>query len=138
MQSCFRYTTFPSLRSISLLLVLCTAFCTAPAFGENKRPRVGLVLEGGGARGFAHVGVLKVLEENRVPIDYVAGTSMGAIVGAAYASGVSLEEMEELEEYGYLVDELRTYDNAAFWQTVIEVMPIYGESVGRKILSRIK
>ena len=49
-----------------------------------------------------------------------------------------LEEMEELEEYGYHVDELRTYDNVAFWQTVIEVMPIYGESVGRKILGRIK
>ena len=49
-----------------------------------------------------------------------------------------LEDMEELEEYGYLVDELRTYDNVAFWQTVIEVMPIYGEPVGRKILSRIK
>jgi len=48
-----------------------------------------------------------------------------------------LEEMEELEEYGYLVEELRTYDNVAFWRTVIEVMPIYGESVGRKILSRI-
>lgn len=49
-----------------------------------------------------------------------------------------LEEMEELEEYGYLVDELRTYDNVTFWQTVIEEMPIYGEPVGRKILSRIK
>ena len=49
-----------------------------------------------------------------------------------------LEEMEELEEYGYLVDELRTYDNVAFWRTVIEVMPIYDEPVGRNILSRIK
>ena len=49
-----------------------------------------------------------------------------------------LEDMEELEEYGYLVDELRTYDNVAFWQTVIEVMPLYAEPVGRKILSRIK
>ena len=48
-----------------------------------------------------------------------------------------LEDMEELEEYGYLVDELRTYDNVAFWQTVIEVMPLYAEPVGRKILSRI-
>jgi|TARA_Y100000033_G_scaffold47833_1_gene53863 hypothetical protein len=49
-----------------------------------------------------------------------------------------LEEMEELEEYGYLVDELRTYDNVSFWQFVVENMPIYGEPVGRKILSRIK
>ena len=48
-----------------------------------------------------------------------------------------LEEMEELEEYGYLVDELRTYDNVSFWQFVIENMPIYGEPIGSKILSRI-
>ena len=49
-----------------------------------------------------------------------------------------LEEMEELEEYGYLVDELRTYDNVSFWQFVVENMPIYGEPVGRKILSGMK
>lgn len=49
-----------------------------------------------------------------------------------------LEEMEELEEYGYTVGELLTYDNVSFWQFVIENMPIYGEPVGREILSRIK
>ena len=48
-----------------------------------------------------------------------------------------LEEMEELEEYGYTVEELQTYDNVSFWQFVIENMPIYGEPIGRKILSRI-
>jgi NTE family protein len=57
-------------------------------------PRICLVLSGGGARGAAHVGVIKVLEELRVPIHCVAGTSMGAIVGAAYASGMSVPEME--------------------------------------------
>lgn len=62
---------------------------------KNRRPKIGLVLEGGGALGFAHVGVLKVLEANRVPIDMVAGTSIGSIVGAAYASGLSLVEMEK-------------------------------------------
>jgi NTE family protein len=61
-----------------------------------KRPKVCLVLSGGGARGAAHVGVLKVLEEYRVPIDCIAGTSMGALVGAAYASGNSVPEMEAL------------------------------------------
>ena len=50
---------------------------------EASRPRVGLVLSGGGARGAAHVGVLKVLEEMRIPVDYVAGTSMGSIVGGS-------------------------------------------------------
>ena len=52
-----------------------------------KRPKICLVLSGGGARGAAHVGVIKVLEEYRVPIDCIAGTSMGALVGAAYATG---------------------------------------------------
>jgi NTE family protein len=59
------------------------------------QPRIGLVLSGGGARGLAHVGVLKVLEELRVPVHCVTGTSMGAIVGATFASGVPLAEMEK-------------------------------------------
>ena len=59
---------------------------------DLDRPSIGLVLSGGGARGAAHVGVLKVLEELHIPVDYVAGTSMGAIVGGLYASGMSIEE----------------------------------------------
>ena len=59
-----------------------------------QRPRIGLVLAGGGAKGGAHVGVLKVLEEQRVPIDCIAGTSMGALVGAGYASGLPAAELE--------------------------------------------
>jgi len=61
-----------------------------------KRPRIGLVLSGGGARGFAHVGVLRALEENHIPVDYIAGASMGALVGAVYATGRSPDEMESL------------------------------------------
>ncbi len=61
-----------------------------------SRPRIGLVLSGGGARGAAHVGALKVLEEMRIPIDAVAGTSMGAVVGGLYASGMSAGEIESL------------------------------------------
>lgn len=61
-----------------------------------KRPRIGLVLAGGGALGMAHVGVLKVLEANRIPVDIITGTSMGSIVGAAYASGASVAEMEKV------------------------------------------
>ena len=59
-----------------------------------QRPRIGLVLGGGGARGGAHVGVLRVLEELRIPVDAIAGTSMGAIVGALYASGMSVDAVE--------------------------------------------
>ena len=61
---------------------------------EEARPRIGLVLSGGGARGLAHVGVLKVLERERIPVDVIAGTSMGAIVGGLYASGLSAEQIE--------------------------------------------
>jgi NTE family protein len=59
------------------------------------RPKIALVLSGGGARGAAHVGVIKVLEELGVPIDFIAGTSMGALIGGAYASGTSIKELED-------------------------------------------
>ena len=62
---------------------------------SDSRPRVGLVLAGGGAKGGAHVGVLKVLEEMHVPIDCIAGTSMGALVGGGYASGIPAAELEK-------------------------------------------
>ena len=60
----------------------------------QKRPRIGLVLSGGGARGFAHIGVLKLLEENNIPIDYIVGTSMGSIIGGLYAIGLTPKEIE--------------------------------------------
>jgi NTE family protein len=66
------------------------------ASGSTKRPKIGLVLSGGGARGAAHVGVLKVLEEYRVPIHFIVGTSMGALVGAAYSTGTGVVEMEQI------------------------------------------
>ena len=69
-----------------------------PAAGGAKRPKIGLVLSGGGARGAAHVGVIRVLEEYRVPIDCIVGTSMGALVGASYATGTSVAEMEPIIE----------------------------------------
>ena len=68
----------------------------AQAAGEEDRPKIGLVLAGGGAKGIAHIGVIQVLEELRIPIDYIAGTSMGALVGGLYASGMSSEELEEV------------------------------------------
>ncbi len=61
----------------------------------SARPKVGLVLAGGGAKGASHVGVIKVLEELGVPIDYIAGTSMGAVVGGLYASGMTAAQLEE-------------------------------------------
>ena len=61
----------------------------------SVRPRIGLVLSGGGARGLTHVGVLKVLERERIPVDVIAGTSMGAIVGGLYATGMTAAEVEK-------------------------------------------
>ena len=73
-----------------LLLIIMTLTLSAP----TKAQKVGLVMSGGGARGLAHIGVIKALEENNIPIDYVAGTSMGAIIASLYAMGYSPEEME--------------------------------------------
>lgn len=66
-------------------------FAVIPLFAHGQS--VGLVLSGGGAKGIAHIGVIRALEENRIPIDYVGGTSMGAIVGGLYAIGMSTDEM---------------------------------------------
>ncbi|MBK6350258.1 MAG: patatin-like phospholipase family protein [Proteobacteria bacterium] len=63
---------------------------------EPARPRIGLVLSGGGARGAAHVGVIRMLEEMQIPIDAIAGTSMGAVVGGLYAAGLSGDEIERV------------------------------------------
>lgn len=66
------------------------------AYGSSgERPKVGLALGGGFARGVAHVGVLRALEEHEIPVDFIAGTSVGALIAAAYASGTSLEHMAQ-------------------------------------------
>ncbi len=80
-------------RNSFLLLLLLAAW---PVMANGTPPKIGLVLSGGGARGMAHIGVLKALEEMQVPISCIAGTSMGAIVGGLYASGYSPDEIEEL------------------------------------------
>ena len=69
----------------------------------GERPRIGLVLAGGGAKGGAHIGVLKVLEELRVPVDCIAGTSMGALVGAGYAAGQPAADLEIIRHRHRLV-----------------------------------
>ena len=62
---------------------------------KTKRPQIGLALGGGGSRGLAHLGVIKVLKENNIPIDFIAGSSIGAMVGGFYASGLTIEKMIE-------------------------------------------
>ena len=86
---------FPYLAALCFFVAIndADATCGDRAAGDT-RPRIGVVLSGGGARGAAHIGVLKALEDMRVPIDCIAATSMGALVGGTYASGMSPDEME--------------------------------------------
>lgn len=67
-----------------------------PSITAPAKIRVGVALGGGFARGLAHIGVLKVLEEENIPVDLIAGTSVGSVIGAAYASGISAKELEEI------------------------------------------
>lgn len=80
---------------LAALLCLCYSNPVLPRT-DDDRPKIGLALSGGGARGGAHVGVLKALEELDVPVDFIAGTSMGAIIGGFYAAGYSADEIERL------------------------------------------
>src|SRR5271169_2202130 len=98
---------YPQALHRGLLFGTCTALAASAVLAQSResgqdaptvisvhRPRVGLVLAGGGAKGGAHVGVLKVLEELHVPVDCIAGTSMCALVGGGYASGIPADKME--------------------------------------------
>ncbi len=94
-----------------LLSLLLWPLCLTQA-QENPRPRIGLVLSGGGARGLAHIGVLRWMDEHRIPVDYVAGTSMGALVGSLYATGMNAEERQKL------IDDIH-------WDKVFQTEPDY-------------
>lgn len=83
------------LRSFLRCLFILT-MCFSAVAQEKERPKVGLVLSGGGAKGFAHIGVLKVLEQEGVKIDYIGGTSMGAIIGGLYAAGYTADQLDSI------------------------------------------
>jgi NTE family protein len=83
------------MKKISLLLIVLLS-CLTLFSQEENRPKVGLVLSGGGAKGFAHIGVLKVLEEAGLKIDYIGGTSMGSVVGGLYASGYTAAQIDSI------------------------------------------
>jgi len=81
---------------ITIVFAMVGLCAMAQSAKDNTPPKVGLVLSGGGAKGLAHIGTLKVLEEAGVQIDYIGGTSMGAIVGALYASGYSAHQLDSI------------------------------------------
>lgn len=119
-----RRTSFSRWCKASAILVVAFVWATrviaADARAEqpdNKRPKIGLALSGGGARGVAHIGVLKALEQLHVPVDYIAGTSMGAIVGGLYASGMSPDEMERWfaeADWRYLLSDAPPRESRSF------------------------
>jgi len=92
-----------TITALSLVLFLLCGATTASALDRDrlfshykKRPKIALVLSGGGAKGIAHVGVLKIIEKTGLQIDYITGTSMGSIVGGLYASGYTADMLEQL------------------------------------------
>ncbi|MCC8986474.1 MAG: patatin-like phospholipase family protein, partial [Candidatus Contendobacter sp.] len=90
-----RLAYWPGVLLLALLILMAFSPTSEVAKASSGRPRIGLVLGGGGARGIAHIGILKMLEELRIPVDCVAGTSMGSIIAGLYASGMTPEKMSE-------------------------------------------
>lgn len=93
---------------VALLGVVWSGVAKSPDTADAPRKKVGLVLSGGGAKGAAHISVLRVLEEAEIPIDYIAGTSMGAIVGGLYAIGYTPDELDTLvrsQDWLYLLSD---------------------------------
>ncbi len=100
------------------------------------RPRVALVLGGGGARGLAHIGVLKVLEREKVPVDLVVGTSVGALVGALYSAGVPVEDIEQMaHEVGW--DELTDLSTSRLVKLLISDQLLTTQKMEQYIQRRI-
>lgn len=128
--------------------VLCSLLLLV--FAQVKGQKVGLVLSGGGAKGLAHIGVLKALEENHIPIDYITGTSMGGIVGALYAAGYSPSEIEYIAESddfqewvnGRFKSDFRYYfkkkpDNPSFLNAKLEIDTSFNASFRANLVNDI-
>ncbi len=118
--------TFVCMRHWALFLIIASAFLWTPSTLAQDSPRVGLVLSGGGAKGMAHIGVLKVLEELGIVPDYITGTSMGAVVGGLYAAGYSAAELEEIAltaDWDVLLGNQIPYRSIS-----VEQKPFYGRS----------
>ncbi len=113
-------------KKLLIFFVLFTALCLKSQVKEGfvipKNPKIGLSLSGGGAKGFAHIGVLKVLDSLGVKVDYISGTSMGAIVGGLYASGYSGKEIEkvvmETDFYTIIANEKTRQETSFFNKSV--------------------
>ena len=118
-----------------VIVTLCLIAAFSADVAEAAHPRIGLVLAGGGAKGSAHIGVLKVLEELRVPIDAIAGTSMGALVGGGYAAGLSAADMEQAVtsvDWNQLFDDDPPRAEWPMRRKEQSLNPTFGFSIGRR------
>src|SRR5687767_8249241 len=95
---CLSAARMKPMRFTLLTLLLCLCGLPANTAGQEPRPTVGVAFGGGSARGIAHVGVIRWFEEHRIPIDVAAGTSMGGLIGGAFATGMSSAEIDEMLE----------------------------------------
>ena len=128
----------PSFAFQCLLLLVVWGLVLSSVSHATERPKVGVVLSGGGMNGFAHVGALKVIEEAGIPIDFIAGTSMGAIVGALYATGHSVDDLETLStgnDWSRVFTDYQdrrelSLDQRAIRERYIVSLPIVGKSIG--------
>ncbi len=125
-------------KRLFILFILFTCLLFSQENSENKDVKVGVVLSGGGAKGFAHISVLKALEEAGVRVDYIGGTSMGAIIGGLYASGYNASELDSIVRSidfdAILSDELprksRPFYEKESGEKYALVLPIKKRSVG--------
>ncbi len=123
-------------------LILGLAIFSQQAFAQGvakteKSPKIGLVLSGGGARGFAHIGVIKVLEEEGIDVDFIGGTSMGSIVGGLYAMGYSIDEIEELartQNWDFVLNDKIERKNLGFYEKLAQDIYVFSIGVqGKKV-----
>lgn len=133
------------MKRIFIILFLWVNLISLNGFADNKlenkqRPKVGLVLCGGGAKGAAHIGVLKVLEEANVPIDIIVGTSMGAIVGGMYSMGYDAHQLDSIIsncDWGFLLSDNTLRRDASFSRKMMDerfllTVPFYSIKTERK------
>ncbi len=125
---------FFSLASICSLLLLPGSLAQAACErAQQDRPSIGLALGGGGARGAAHIGVIRVLEQLNVPVDYVAGTSIGSLVGALYSMGMDADELEELLgslDWDDLFKDQTERENQSIRRKSDDIKALYGPKFG--------
>lgn len=106
-------------RYLFFLLLLCVSVLGNAQEAISKRPKVGLVLSGGGAKGFAHIGVLKAIEKSGLQLDYIGGTSMGAVVGGLYAANYSANEIDSIIrsiDFNKLLQDKVARNSASFFE----------------------